>query len=233
MNSPVLAFQDVSFHFSRGRNAAPPVLQHVTFSVESRERVALVGRSGSGKSTLLHLASGRLTPTGGTVAVAGVDLGPLTEDDRARHRMANIAQVYQDFRLLPRYTAVENVELPLLLRGEARDVARERALMALARVDLAPRATHRPGQLSGGEQQRVAIARAVVAAPALLLADEPTGALDAELRDEILALLFDVCRDSAIVLVTHDPVVAEAADRIVEVGHLTQQGRASLPTPRD
>ncbi len=226
MTDSPLRFDDVHFRHAHRRRGDVEVLRALSFALSVRERVALVGPSGAGKSTVLSLASGRLTATSGTVSVAGADLGAMTVDERARVRLRHTAHVHQDFRLLPRYSARENVELPLLLQGVNRAEARERAIRALERVDLAARADHRATELSGGEQQRVAIARAVVRSPTLLLADEPTGALDVSLRDEILALMFETCADSAILLVTHDPAVAGAADRTLALPRLVNAGTA-------
>lgn len=216
-DDPILRFDDVHYSYPKRRKEIVRVLRGLSVDVAAGERVALIGRSGSGKSTVLNLASGRLVTPVGTVTAVGQDLATLTADERARLRLQHVAHVHQDFRLMPRYSALENVELPLRLQGVAPAVARERAREALERVGLGHRAGHRPKQLSGGEQQRVAIARAVVRQPTLLLADEPTGALDVELRDEILQLLFTLCAASAIVLVTHDPAVADAADRTVRL----------------
>jgi len=215
MTDLALRFDDVHFDYTARGRVPVSVLRGLSFQLAPGERVALIGRSGTGKSTVLNLASGRLTATGGTVSVAGEDLGALSVDERADVRLHHVAHVHQDFRLLPNYTALQNVELPLLLKGASRADARSRATLALERVDLGDRLRHRPARLSGGEQQRVAIARAVVRRPTLLLADEPTGSLDTGLRDEILGLMYEVCRDSAILLVTHDPAVAESADRTV------------------
>lgn len=214
---PTLRFDDVHYAYRKRKGETVRVLRGLSFEVAPGERVALIGRSGSGKSTVLNLSAGRLVTAVGTVTVAGENLATLSADERADMRLQHIAHVHQDFRLLPRYSALENVELPLLLQGVKRAEARERAREALDRVDLGRRAGHRPKQLSGGEQQRVAIARAVVRQPTLLLADEPTGSLDVELRDEILTLMFDLCSASAIVLVTHDPAVAAAAHRTVQL----------------
>lgn len=215
MTDPALRFDEVHFEYTARGRVPVSVLRGLSFQLTPGERVALIGRSGTGKSTVLNLASGRLTATGGTVSVAGEDLGAMTVDERADVRLRHVAHVHQDFRLLPNYTALQNVELPLLLQGASRADARSRATTALERVDLGGRLRHRPARLSGGEQQRVAIARAVVREPTLLLADEPTGSLDTGLRDEILGLMYEVCRESAILLVTHDPAVAESADRTV------------------
>jgi len=215
MTDLALRFDDVHFDYTARGRVPVSVLRGLSFQLAPGERVALIGRSGTGKSTVLNLASGRLTATGGTVSVAGEDLGALSVDERADVRLHHVAHVHQDFRLLPNYTALQNVELPLLLKGASRADARSRATLALERVDLGDRLRHRPARLSGGEQQRVAFARAVVRRPTLLLADEPTGSLYTGLRDEILGLMYEVCRDSAILLVTHDPAVAESADRTV------------------
>jgi putative ABC transport system ATP-binding protein len=206
----------VSFAWKRRRTRIP-VVSDLSLSIQAGESVALVGPSGSGKSTILQLVSGRLAPDGGGVALFGRPLGDLSEAQRAAIRLDSVAQVFQDFRLLPRFSAVANVELPLRLRGEARVAARAKALDALEKVAMGHRAEHRPAQLSGGEQQRVAIARAIVSEPRLLLADEPTGALDAELRDEILGLFHLRAPNSSLLIVTHDPAVARSADRVITV----------------
>ena len=214
---PALRFDDVHYAYAKRKGHAVDILRGLTFSINPAERVALIGRSGTGKSTVLNLSSGRLVAPQGRVIVGDRDLARLSDDERADLRLQHITHIHQDFRLMQRYSALENVALPLLLRGVHRTEARERAREALESVDLGHRATHRPKQLSGGEQQRVAIARAVVRSPTLLLADEPTGSLDGELRDEILDLMFRVCASAAILLVTHDPVVADAADRVVRL----------------
>jgi predicted ABC-type transport system involved in lysophospholipase L1 biosynthesis ATPase subunit len=210
------------------RGGAVQVLADVTLRVAPGERVAVVGASGSGKSTVLALASGVLRPTGGRVAVDGLDLGPLDADARAAVRLWKVAHVYQDFRLLPMLSAVENVAVVPRLRGVPAAEAIEAARDALHRVGMSRRAQHRPAELSGGEQQRVALARAFVAHPLLLLADEPTGSLDAGLRDDVLGVLLDVCAESAVVLVTHDPQVATVAHRTVDLraGRLTDVDRS-------
>jgi putative ABC transport system ATP-binding protein len=172
-----------------------------------------MGPSGSGKTTLLNLMAGLDQPTSGRLAVAGVDLGTLSEGQLARWRSRNVGFIFQFYNLVPVLTAVENVELPLMLTRLSRTERRERALIALKVVGLAERARHYPRQLSGGQEQRVAIARAIVADPRLLVADEPTGDLDARSAHEILDLLQVLNRDfdKAIVMVTHDPRAAERA----------------------
>jgi putative ABC transport system ATP-binding protein len=189
------------------------VLDGIDLEVGPGEFLALMGPSGSGKTTLLNLMAGLDQPTSGRLAVAGVDLGTLSEGQLARWRSRNVGFIFQFYNLVPVLTAVENVELPLMLTRLSRTERRERALIALKVVGLAERARHYPRQLSGGQEQRVAIARAIVADPRLLVADEPTGDLDARSAHEILDLLQVLNRefDKAIVMVTHDPRAAERA----------------------
>jgi putative ABC transport system ATP-binding protein len=189
------------------------VLDGIDLEVAPGEFLALMGPSGSGKTTLLNLMAGLDQPTSGRLAVAGVDLGTLSEGQLARWRSRNVGFIFQFYNLVPVLTAVENVELPLMLTRLSRTERRERALIALKVVGLAERARHYPRQLSGGQEQRVAIARAIVADPRLLVADEPTGDLDARSAHEILDLLQVLNRDfdKAIVMVTHDPRAAERA----------------------
>ncbi|MFZ5556355.1 MAG: ABC transporter ATP-binding protein [Pseudomonadota bacterium] len=180
------------------------ILSDVSLEIESGEAVAVVGASGSGKTTLLGLLAGLDVPTEGQVLFDGIDLFSLDEDGRAALRRDNIGFVFQSFQLLPMYTALENVTLPLELA--AHRYAREAALALLDRVGLKERVHHYPRQLSGGEQQRVAIARAFATSPRLLLADEPTGNLDPATGEEIISLMFDLNREqkTTLVLVTHD-----------------------------
>jgi putative ABC transport system ATP-binding protein len=194
-------------------------LQGVDLDVETGEFVAVLGRSGSGKSTLLNLLGGLDRPTTGSLDVDGHDLVRLSEAGLARFRAGTVGFVFQSFHLQPRFAAWENVSLPLVFAGVARGERRRRAFALLERVGLTARADHRPSQLSGGEQQRVALARSLVAAPRLLLADEPTGNLDTATSDAILDLLAEVHRGGAtVVLVTHDAELAAArADRSVHM----------------
>ncbi|MDP1672315.1 MAG: ABC transporter ATP-binding protein [Burkholderiales bacterium] len=189
------------------------ILRDVSFSIASGEAVAVVGASGSGKSTLLGLLAGLDTPTAGTVQIDGEDLFVLDEDGRAALRARLLGFVFQAFNLLPAMTALENVMLPLELTGAA-DAATE-ARNLLERVGLGQRLTHYPKQLSGGEQQRVAIARAFVTKPRLLLADEPTGNLDADTGAGIIQLMFDLNRErgTTLVLVTHDMELSQRCGR--------------------
>ena len=193
------------------------VLRDVSFTVPDGAFVAIVGPSGSGKTTLLGLLAGLDVPTSGTVLLDGSDLSRLSEDKRAQLRGAKVGFVFQSFQLIPTLTALENVQVPLELRGD--DGAPARARELLARVGLADRAHHFPNQLSGGEQQRVAIARAFSNAPSLLFADEPTGNLDSETGARIVELLETLNRESGttIVLVTHDLQLARRAQRIIRL----------------
>jgi len=193
------------------------VLRDVSFSVPDGAFVAIVGPSGSGKTTLLGLLAGLDVPSSGTVLLDGTDLARLSEDKRAQLRGAKVGFVFQSFQLIPTLTALENVQVPLELRGD--DGAPARARELLARVGLADRAHHFPNQLSGGEQQRVAIARAFSNAPTLLFADEPTGNLDSDTGHHIVELLETLNRESGttIVLVTHDLALARRAQRVIRL----------------
>jgi putative ABC transport system ATP-binding protein len=193
--------------------AAITVLDGIDLQVPAAEFVALMGPSGSGKTTLLNLIAGIDRPTSGSVTVAGTDVARLSESDLARWRSRNVGFIFQFYNLIPVLTAVENVELPLLLTPLGKKERRERALTALRVVGLADRSSHYPRQLSGGQEQRVAIARAIVGDPSVLVADEPTGDLDAKSAEEILGLLETLNRDfhKTIVMVTHDPRAAERA----------------------
>lgn len=193
------------------------ILADVHFTVQPGATLALVGASGSGKSTLLGLLAGLDTPSAGEVRIGGVDLYSLDEDGRAALRKENIGFVFQSFQLLSHLTALENVMLPLELRGD-RD-AKRKAQAMLARVGLAARTGHYPKFLSGGEQQRVALARAFVTDPPLLLADEPTGSLDAATGAAVIDLMFSLNREhgSTLVLVTHDVAIAAMCERRITI----------------
>ena len=193
------------------------IVKDVSFTVHARESVAIAGPSGAGKSTLLALLAGLDTASAGKVWLAGADLTTLDEDGRARMRAEQVGFVFQSFHLVPALTALENVMLPLELRG--RPDAQERALEMLARVGLAARVGHYPRQLSGGEQQRVAMARAAVGNPAVLFADEPTGNLDTATGERIIDLLFELnaAAQTTLVLVTHDPALAARCGRVLKM----------------
>jgi len=193
------------------------VLRDVTFAIEQGEFVAIVGPSGSGKTTLLGLLAGLDTPTRGSVQLDGTDITSLDEDARARLRGAKVGFVFQSFQLIPTLTAMENVQVPLELRGE--NHVSDRASDVLQRVGLGDRLDHYPTQLSGGEQQRVAIARAFANRPRILFADEPTGNLDSDTGGRIVELLESLNRESGstVVLVTHDLTLARRARRIIRL----------------
>lgn len=193
------------------------VLADVSFTVAAGETCAIVGPSGSGKTTLLGLCAGLDVATTGTVELAGVDLGRLDEDGRARMRNEHVGFVFQNFQLLPTLTALENVLVPAELRGGPSPIAAARA--GLAQVGLAERTGHYPAQLSGGEQQRVALARAFINRPKLLFADEPTGNLDGDTAAMVANLLFDLNRTAgtALVLVTHDLELASRCGKILRL----------------
>ncbi len=203
------------------------ILDDIHFTVQASDTLALVGASGSGKSTLLGLLAGLDTPTSGSVRIEGIDIFSLDEDGRAAMRRAHLGFVFQSFQLLSHLTAIENVMLPLELRGDADAAAKAEAM--LGRVGLQQRLQHYPKYLSGGEQQRVALARAFVTRPPLLLADEPTGSLDAATGEAIIELMFELNREqhSTLVLVTHDLAMAArcarqltiAAGRLVDDRH--------------
>lgn len=199
-------------------NARVEVLRDVTFTVDSGEFVAIMGASGSGKSTLLNLLGFLDRPDGGSYRFDGLDYSSADDDTLSRTRNRSIGFVFQQFHLLERTSAMENVTLPLLYADEDVADVQARARRSLEAVGLANRAEHAPSELSGGEQQRVAIARALVNDPALILADEPTGSLDARSGDEILTLLRAMAdAGRTIVLVTHDPAVARRADRVLVI----------------
>jgi putative ABC transport system ATP-binding protein len=210
--------RDVSRVYRRGVDLVH-ALERVTLHIPAGRFVAFMGPSGSGKSTLLNLLAGLDRPDTGEVVVAGQPLSGLDEDGLATWRARHVGLIFQFYNLLPVLTAVENVELPLLLTGLGRAERRRRAEIALAAVGLADRASHRPQQLSGGEQQRVAIARAIVTDPDLLVADEPTGDLDARSAVEILTLLRELNRAFAktVVMVTHDPRAERFVDQVMRL----------------
>ncbi len=199
-------------------SGALSILDDVEMDVAAGETVAIVGESGSGKSTLLGLLAGLDTASAGTIHLLGQELGALDEDARAALRARGVGFVFQAFQLMPHLTALENVMLPLELRGDvSRRQAREQAHALLERVGLGRRVSHYPRVLSGGEQQRVALARAFVTQPAVLFADEPTGSLDAATGDAVSALMFEMNRShgATLVLVTHDLQLAQRCDRII------------------
>jgi putative ABC transport system ATP-binding protein len=216
-NFPLIVLDSVSRVYATGA-VDVIALGGVSLTIRSGELCAIVGASGSGKSTLLNLIGTLDRPTGGRYFLDGEAVEELDDDSLAAIRNEKLGFVFQSFNLLARETALDNVELPLIYARISRRERRARALRALDRVGLADRTDHLPSELSGGQQQRVAIARAIVNRPALLLADEPTGALDSRTAREILALFHSLHREGmTIVIVTHDPSVAAEAERVVTV----------------
>jgi lipoprotein-releasing system ATP-binding protein len=217
MSEAVLQCVDLGRTYSDG-DSAVVVLEGVALTLAPGEKIAIVGASGSGKSTLLNLLGGLDEPTAGRVVVAGQDLAELRESELCRWRNRRLGFVYQFHHLLPEFDALENVAMPLLIGGLNRVEAMEKASNLLARVGMDHRLTHRPGKLSGGERQRVAIARALVNEPDCVLMDEPTGNLDPQSAEQVLALIDELGREqAAFVVVTHDPAIASRMHRTLEL----------------
>jgi len=222
----LIEVRDVSKSYRRDATIIP-VLDHMSITVPEGDFLGLMGPSGSGKSTLLNLLAGIDRPTRGSITVAGTEISSLAERALAGWRARHVGFIFQLYNLIPVLTAFENVELPLLLTTLSKSQRRDHVMTALNIVDLGDRAKHYPRQLSGGQEQRVAIARAIVTDPTLLLADEPTGDLDAKSAAEVLTLLqrLNVEFKKTIVMVTHDPHAAERASRVLhlEKGTLVEQ----------
>lgn len=218
MNNPVLACHDLAKCYSDGTSRIE-VLRQMNLEVNPAEMVAIVGTSGSGKSTFLHLLGGLDKPSQGEIFLNGKNLLQVSEKEKCYLRNRYLGFVYQFHHLLPEFSALENVGMPLLIRGDAPGEIHEKAAHLLEQVGLEHRMQHRLGQLSGGERQRVAIARALVADPLCVLADEPTGNLDPQNAERVLQLFFDLqrSRKTSVIMVTHDPAIAKQAQRVFKI----------------
>lgn len=215
---PVLTCKDLTKKFHDGALYVE-VFKKLNFTVYPGERIAIVGQSGAGKSTLLHILGGLDRPTDGRVIVAGRDISSMSDAERSRLRNHYLGFVYQFHHLLPEFTVLENVCIPLLLRGTHPKVAREKANDLLAKVDLVKRRNHKLGELSGGERQRTAIVRALVTDPLCMLADEPTGNLDSRTSEKVYQMMLELNRDlnTSLIIVTHDLQLAAKMDKIFQL----------------
>jgi putative ABC transport system ATP-binding protein len=231
-STPIIRLDDIQKSYYMGKQALP-VLKGVTLNILKNEYVALMGPSGSGKSTLMNIIGCLDTPTDGTYILNGQDVSKMADDDLADVRNIEIGFVFQQFNLLPRLTAAENVALPLVYAGVPRRERLERAMNVLEKVHLADRSHHKPNELSGGQAQRVAIARALINNPSLILADEPTGNLDTKTSIEIMDIFTAIqAGGNTVVLVTHEEDIAKYAYRIVRLRDgLIESDRLRTPQP--
>lgn len=222
----ILELREIYKDYQQGKLVVP-VLKHVNFSMEEGEYTAIMGPSGSGKTTMMNIIGCLDKATSGDFYLDGQDINKCTENEMSDIRLHKIGCVFQSFHLLPKQTALENVEMPLTYAKVPKKERREKALRALERVGLADRVDFRPNQLSGGQMQRVAIARAIVNSPKLLLADEPTGALDTKSGEQVMELFQSLNKEGVTVLmITHDPEIASFAKRVVTIrdGVLSEKG---------
>jgi putative ABC transport system ATP-binding protein len=216
---PVIDLRDVSRVYDVSEDVTVRAVDGVSLRIEQGEYVAIMGSSGSGKSTLMNILGCLDAPTAGSYALDGTDVRDIGDDDLAELRNRKIGFVFQSFNLVPRTTALANVELPLAYAGVPRGERRRRAVDVLEGVGMGARVDHLPSELSGGQQQRVAVARAIVTSPSLLLADEPTGNIDTRATDEVLAIFEGLhAQGRTIVLITHEDEVADRAERVVRMG---------------
>ncbi|MGP7819647.1 ABC transporter ATP-binding protein [Niallia sp. 01092] len=218
----MIKIKDVSHSFEIGKKnkkTTYPVLKNINLEIKKGEIVTIIGRSGSGKSTLLNLISGFMQANEGEIWIDNQKVNEFNEASFADFRLTHIGFIFQSFQLIPSMTAFENVQLPLILKGEGEKERKERTLEVLERVGLQDFADHYPSELSGGQQQRISIARALVVNPPLILADEPTGSLDSDTEEELLTFIKELNRDLNItfLIITHDENVAKIGDRIVQI----------------
>ena len=229
--SALIEFQDVCKTYEMG-DSVVRAADHISMQIQKGEFVAIVGQSGSGKSTCMNIIGCLDVPTSGTYLLNGQDVGRMDKNQLAEIRNRMLGFIFQQYNLLPKLTLLENVEVPMMYAGVPRAERRERAKVALEMVGLGGKLGHKPAQLSGGQQQRVSIARALVGEPAVILADEPTGALDSRTGREVLALLQQLhAAGNTVVLITHDNSIAVQAQRIIrlEDGHVIYDGDAHAP----
>lgn len=218
MSDLLLETKNLSKHFSEGELRVD-VLKGIDFSINKNESVAIIGASGSGKSTLLHLLGGLDIPDEGEIVINDEDISKLNDEQRGEMRNKHLGFIYQFHHLLPEFSALENVAMPLLIRRSNEKEAFDKANTLLEKVGLAKRVQHRPGELSGGERQRAAIARALVTEPACILADEPTGNLDEKTADQVFELILELNQSlgTSLIMVTHNLELSKRVDRVVEL----------------